>query len=207
MSLRGFLVAVVLASGGLATAANAIGLDVLEGGGSLSSGALTFSDFEVVVSGLQSDLSLYDVSSIAGGIAVTGPIAVSDGAQGDLFLAFTVSADPGLISGVGLSFEGEVSEAGSASSVVETFFEIGDAQLFVFATGGGGLQMSDTLEISPVASLRVFKDILVDSAAPSGQASISRIEQRFVVTPEPAAVVSLGLGLALLAMLRRRQSI
>ena len=102
MSLRGCLVALILASGGFATAANAIGLDLLDAGGSLDSGALTFSDFDVTVTGaLSSDLSLYDVSAITGGIAITGPIDVANGDAGDLFVEFTVSANGGLISGLG----------------------------------------------------------------------------------------------------------
>ena len=89
--------------------------------------------------------------------------------------------------------------------MVETSVDIGNQQLFVFATGGGGGVSTASIDIDPVASLRIAKDILVDSAAPSGQASITLIEQRFAVdTPEPAAAVFLGLGLAGLALARRR---
>jgi hypothetical protein len=129
--------------------ASALSLDALDEGGSLESGALTFSDFDVVVTGaVSADLSLYDVSAIDDGFAITGPISAADGEQGDLFIEFTVSVSSGAISGVGLSFNGAAAGAGSAASVVETFEGISDLELFVFATGGGGLDLIDEADLS-----------------------------------------------------------
>lgn len=151
-----------------APSAQALGLDLLAGGDSLVSGngKLTFDDFEVITSGsVRDDLSLYDVSALSDGIAITGPISAADGAAGDLFIQFTVSStDP--IRGATLRFNGAAAGAGSSASVTETFDEIEDAQLFVFATGAGGLDLSDALRFGEgFTSLRVSKDILVDSAA------------------------------------------
>jgi hypothetical protein len=185
--------------------ASALSLDALDEGGSLESGALTFSDFDVVVTGaVSADLSLYDVSAIDDGFAITGPISAADGEQGDLFVEFTVSVSSGAISGVGLSFNGAAAGAGSDASVVETFEGISDLELFVFATGGGGLDLIDEADLS-ATSLRVAKDILVDSTEGGGIAVISRVEQTFEVVPEPAAAVLLGMGLVGVAFLRRRQ--
>ena len=94
----------------IATGANtawALSLDVLDEGGSLESGDLTFTDFDVIATGAVSDdLSLYDVSAIDGGLAITGPIAAADGEVGDLLIQFTVSSSAGAITGAGLTFNG-----------------------------------------------------------------------------------------------------
>jgi len=200
-----------------------MGLDVLEGGGSLTSGngLLTFDNFDVVTTGsVRSNLALYDVQALADGIAITGPIAAAGGSAGDLFVQFNVSSNSP-ISGAALRFNGAAAGAGSSASVTESFEE-NDGQLFVFATGAGTADRSDSLTFSPgVTELRVSKDILVDSgaprpgndvhpvdgqtdgAAPGGIAVISRIEQHFTA-PEPAALLLLGSALAGLALVRRR---
>jgi hypothetical protein len=197
--------ALAIAVLGLANQAAALGLDLLAGGESLVSGNLTFDDFEAVATGaVSADLSLYDVSAIEGGLAISGPFAAADGDSGDLVLSFTVSTATGAISSTGLRFNGAAAGTGSSASVTETFEGVDDAQLFVFATGGGGLKLSDSLTLTPAASLRVTKDILVGSAESGGIAVISRIEQEFEVgVPEPAAVIGLGMLLVGLAFVRR----
>ena len=81
----------------------------------------------------------------------------------------------------------------SSASVIETFERPANAQLFVFATGGGGERSSDSLALRGATSLRVSKDILVNSSE-SGDARIERIEQHFVPRdlPEPHAWLLLG---------------
>jgi hypothetical protein len=151
--------------------ARALGLDLLAGGDSLVSGngKLTFDDFEVIATGsVSSDLSLYDVSALTDGIAITGPIAAADGDSGDLFIQFTVSSTAP-IRAASLRFNGAATGAGSSASVTETFDELEDAELFVFATGAGGLDLSDALRFGEgFSSLRVSKDILVASAFARG---------------------------------------
>jgi hypothetical protein len=157
----------ILSSLSLATGASALGLDVLSGGGSLTSGngLLTFEDFEVTTNGsVGSDLSLYDVSALSDGIAITGPISAADGELGDLFIQFTVSSSSPITS-ASLRFNGVASGQGSSASVTETFDQAEDAQLFVFATGGGGSDVRDSVRFGEgYTSLRVSKDILVASS-------------------------------------------
>lgn len=149
----------------LAPRAHAMGLDVLAGGGSLTSGngVLTFDDFDVITTGsVRSNLALYDVQALVDGIAITGPIAAAGGNIGDLFIQFTVSSTA-QITGAKLRFNGAAVGAGASASVTESFDEIEDAQLFVFA-GGGAADRSDSVTFEEgVTSLRVSKDILVDS--------------------------------------------
>jgi hypothetical protein len=157
----------VLCSVSLAPGARALGLDVLSGGGSLTSGngLLTFDDFDVIATGsVSSDLSLYDVQALVDGIAITGPISAADGNSGDLFVQFTVSSTQPIVA-ARLRFNGAAAGEGSSASVTETFEEIEDAQLFVYATGGGELDLADAMRLGArYTSLRVSKDILVSAS-------------------------------------------
>jgi hypothetical protein len=150
--------------------AQAMGLDTLAGGGSLTSGngVLTFDDFEVVTTGsVDSDLSLYDVQALVDGIAITGPISAAEGSAGDLFIQFSVDSSAP-ITNASLRFVGAASGAGSSVSVTETFEEVDNALLFVWATSSG-FDLSDSTSFGDgVTSLRVSKDILVDSGNGSG---------------------------------------
>jgi hypothetical protein len=205
--VRATLAALVLALAPL-QGARAAALDVLVGGSSLLSGngLLHFSDFALIATGsVSSDLTLYDVEALADGIAITGPISAEDGASGDFFLQFTVSSSQPIV-GASLAFEGSASRRGSSASVVETFDEAPDAQMFVFVTGAGSHTPGDSVELDGFASLRVSKDVLVDAAKCEGSAAIERIEQRFQTeAPEPAALGLVGAALLGLVASRARR--
>lgn len=196
------------------TAAGALTLaDVTTGGQSFASGngALTFDDFDVTASsGLDPDLTKYTIEVIDDGFELRGPINAADGEQDDLFVAYSVTAAAG-ITGASLFFNGQIlpPTPGVAASIAEDFFDGATlaGSLFVARTGGGLDQPSAALQLAgPVASLRVEKDILVDSlvldggeGGPGAIASISLVRQQFAVVPEPTAVLLVGIGLAGLA--------
>jgi hypothetical protein len=183
----------------------AVGLDVLDAGGTLTSGngELSFSEFDVVRTGsIGSDLSLISVEALADGLAITGPMQASGGAAGDLFIQFRVSSSQPLQS-VSLAMEGDAAGTGSLASVVETFEEPDNIQPFVFTTGGGSERLQDSRALDGVTVLRVSKDIVVDASA-EGQAQITRIEQHFSTTevPEPQGLLILGLALLAVPLVR-----
>jgi hypothetical protein len=188
-----------------ASDARALGLDILAGGGTLTSdnGFLTFSEFEVITSGsVRSDLALYDVSALTDGLAITGPFAAAGGAIGDMFLSFTVTSTKA-ITNASLRFNGAASGAGASASVTESFEEIEDGDLFVYSLGKADRDLVDQGEIDDLTTLSVSKDILVDSGS-SGIAVISRIEQRFTTdAPEPAGMLLFGMAFLGIAALRR----
>jgi len=181
-------------------------LEDLVAGESLTSGngELVFSDFEVFVSGsLNGNLGYYRVVTLDDGFAITGPIAAADGNAGDLLVRYTVtSTSP--ITQAHLLFNGVASGKGSSASVVDTYDEPLDVELFVFSTGEGGKQRTDSLDLEGFTTLRVTKDILVDSKSPGDWVAISWIEQTFTSAPEPATLLLIGLALAAVSGARRR---
>jgi hypothetical protein len=172
-------------------------------------GQLTFSNFEVVATGSLSSLDLTSILIVPTpsgfGFDLVGPISANDGEIGDLLVRFDVWAVLPIVRAL-LSFNGAASEPGSGATVTETFEGL-NVQAFVFATGGGGLDLSDEASIPDLEHLRVTKDILVDSSTLSGapgSAVISVITQDFALIPEPATVLLVLLGLGATLVLRRR---
>jgi len=97
---------------------------------------------------------------------------VADGFSGDLSLIFSIAATSpdAPIAGAFLGFNGAAFGAGSHASVAEDFFAGSDTSeprgdLFVFVTGAGASQKTDSLVFAaPLPLLRsVHKDILVAS--------------------------------------------
>jgi len=183
--------------------------ELVDDGDSFSAGGLVFSDFDATVSGsLPTLLSSYVVEVDESGFTLTGPIGAADGEVGDVRLEYNVATTgPGtFLSGGQLLFVGAASGVGAQANVAELYVEQ-NTSAFVFATGGGGENFVDSVAFTGApTSLRVIKDIQVDSllfspgeASLGGVASVSVVEQSFTVVPEPQTLAMMGLGLAGLA--------
>ena len=185
-------------------------------------GVLTFSAFGVVQTGSLATFNLDNVQIMLTesgfGFSMIGGLSANDGEIGDLLVTFDVLSQLPIV-GAALSFNGAASGIGAGASVVETFQGIND-QVFVFVTGGGGIQLSDQIEfnggIQPsgldgaLLALTVTKDIILDSTlllgGLGGTAEISIISQDFEVIPEPSAGLLGLLGLSALVLVRRLRS-
>jgi hypothetical protein len=192
-----------------------IGLDVLTAGGSFTStdGTLDFSDFAVVINGaLSTDHSDYSVMPIERGFRLTGMIGVADEEVGDLLVFYTVKVNSNfpdiLIHDALLGFNGAAMGEQAQAQVTEQIFGANtiipvkdsfgnDAQLAVFNTGGGGIQLMDHLDLmTPTKELDLAKDVLVETLGIGTSATISLIDQQFSITPEPSTIILLaGVGL------------
>ena len=179
-------------------------------------GTLSFGNFGVLITGvLPADLFQYHVDTngdiISNGIQIIGPIGVAGGNAGDIRLQYDVFSNAGAIVGAELFFNGRAIGSGALANISEEFFTLPGSVLqpgglTVFATGGdGGLsQLVDEIVFDqPVTALRVAKDIQVISDD-GIFASISIIDQRFVVVPEPSTAALLGLGFVGMTLVRRR---
>lgn len=218
------LVASLVAVAGLLGGdAGATSLDVLVGGGTLTSdsGDLLFSNFAATSSGsLSSDLSQYDISALVGqeGVVITGPFSVSDGDVGAMNLEFDVSFLAGglLLDGAGLDFTGTIVDAVGAefTTVSEDLLDgplpggvpiAGDADLAVLALSGSPFVGSDTASFVPVLSFHVLKDISLTTTNTGQTVTITSIEETFSVVPEPGSAALIAFGLLALGSLGRRR--
>ena len=193
-----------------ATPASSLTLMDLNNGASFSSGPITFefATASVVISGaISTDLSNYEVVTIAGGFGIRGPITVADGNVGDIALAFTVQSQV-LIVGASLFADVAASGSGATANVVETIDTgaTGLLEMFVFATGDGGLTLVDDVVFAGATSLFITKDIAVVSTAPGQTATVSIVNQVFTI-PEPASLALLAAGLAGLLIAGRRSPV
>ncbi len=195
---------------GVAAPASALSLGDLNAGDMFTSGngALKFSfgiGSVVVAGSLNSNLDNYLVVTLDNGFRVVGPIGVADGNVGDILLDYSVSATNVLnpIISAHLSFNGSAFGLGSTANIAEDFSN--GESLAVAVTGGGFSQKTDWVDFPATDLLAVvLKDIQVISVDVGHLASISVIDQRFNVVPEPGtAALMLGGGLVGIAALGR----
>ena len=201
---------------GFAGGAQGTTLSDLNGGGSLSVGGLTFSNFSITVTGdIDHNLADYQVLTLSDGFRIKAGIGVFGNQQGDVGLSYDVSAAPGspAVNDIRLAFNGTAEGANSGATVSEDLFGIPGGALIaaanVFAVGSGSSQKVDTATFAPQTSFTVEKDIFVKASDPTfgGLATISLVDQHFSLVPEPGSLVLLGGGLTgLFALGRKRKS-
>ncbi len=196
--------------------------EVIDVGGFTTTSGLTFGDFDATIAG---DLALAVTNDdllltlLADGFQLTGPLSTADGEIGDVLLSFgvfAVSVATG-INGASLLALGVADGNGAQAAVDELILgEPGSHVLGVlrtFDTGaisGDGV-FADAIQFAPQLSIRVTKDIVLDSfligGGPGGSARITFIEQRFTVVPEPSTLAFLGIGLTGVGVIGRRRRI
>jgi hypothetical protein len=150
---------------GLAGSAQGTTLADLNGGASLTVGALTFSDFTITVTGsLDSNLADYKVLTLSDGFRIVGNFSAFSGQQGDMLVSYDVTAPAsGAVNDITLAFDGNAVGAHAGASVSEDLFSGGQsiASAHVFSIAGGSSQKVDTATFAPQTSFTVEKDILV----------------------------------------------
>jgi hypothetical protein len=202
-------VAIALAAG-IPSSARALTLADLDAGGSFSVGALTFSDFDVLVAGdLSADLSAYPVQLLADGFRLTGPLSVLLGEEATVLVSFAVEATAGYaIEGASLFAPLVAAGDGSAALVSDSLLDANGNPLATLlalnVSGGGGPTLSDAASFAGVAKLEVAKVIALTSGV---FAAAPHVDQRFFAVPEPITLVMLGSGLTGLAMAGRRRAL
>jgi hypothetical protein len=215
--------AAILLAFALPAAAGAISVQqVIDDGGFTTSNGITFSNFSVSITGAlagsltAADLELtFEESAGSAGFSLTAPISAADGEVGDVFLSFSVtSAGPAIIGALLSSLNVADGGLGALASVDELIRGSGGALLGVLSTsdtGGPGAGIfDDDLSFAAQTTIRVMKDILVDSSllggGSGGSARISFVSQTFVLVPEPATLLLVAGGVAALGWRRRSRA-
>jgi hypothetical protein len=194
--------------------------ELIDGGGFTTISGLTFGDFDATIAG---DLALAVTSDdllltvLTDGFALTGPLSTADGEIGDVLLSFgvfAVSVATG-INGASLLALGVADGNGAQAAVDELLLGLPGSHvlgvLSTFVTGATAEDgiFADAIQFAPQLSIRVRKDIVLDSfligGGPGGSARISFIEQRFTVVPEPGTLALLGIGLTGVGIFGRRR--
>jgi hypothetical protein len=194
----------------VAGSAHATTLFDLANGQSLTIAGLTYSGFNITVTGsLDPNLADYKVLTLSDGFRIVGGFSAIDAEQGDMLVSYDVSAGTGpAVNDLRLAFNGFAMGPHSAATVTEDLSSGGNpiASASVFAPSNGPSQKVATATFAPQTSFTVDKDIML-KAGDAGLATISFIDQEFSVVPEPGSLVLLGGGLAgLFAFGRKRRS-
>jgi hypothetical protein len=201
-------IALTLALAALAPrGATALTLADLAGGASFSTGGLTFSDFDVTVTGdLSMDLGDYAVQVLGDGFRLAGPLSVVLGDSGTLLISYAVDAAGSVIDGASVLAPGTTIGSGAQAWVGESLLGPGNTplgSLFAYSITGVGSQPSDATGFGPVDHVEVGKTIHVGGGM---FAALPLIDERFAVVPEPLTLLLVGTGLLGLVIAGRRRT-
>lgn len=212
--MQGFRSWLVPIAGAIALAAaapqsaQALTLADLEAGGSFDVGALTFSDFDVLVAGdASADLSGYAVQLLGDGFRIAGPLSTLFDEEATLLVSYVVEASGSFgIGGASLFSPLVAAGDGAAALVSDAIFDADGnplAQLLALSVFGVGSAFSDSASFAEETKLQVVKVVAlgggVFSAAP-------HVDQRFLAIPEPITLAMLAGGLIGLAVTGRRRA-
>lgn len=196
--------ALVLAATGPGEA-RALTLADLDAGASFSVGGLTFSGFEVQVTGdASSDLADYPVQLLADGFRVAGPLTLTLGEEATLLLSYVVEAATG-IEAASLFAPLVAVGDGSAALVSESLLDASGmpiATLLALNVVGGDVALAGATGFAPASKLEVVTVIALTSGV---LAALPHVDQRFAVAPEPLTLVLLASGLLGLALFGGRR--
>ncbi|MEB2345001.1 MAG: hypothetical protein OZ948_09680 [Deltaproteobacteria bacterium] len=187
--------------------ARALTLADLDAGGGFSVGGLSFSDFDVLVSGdVSSDLADYPVQMLADGFRLTGPLSVTLGGEATVLVSYVVEAAAG-IEGAALFSPLVAVGTGAAALVSESLLAEGGgplATLLALSVDGGSSDPSDAAGFAAVTRIEVVKVISLTGTL---LAVAPHVDQRFTVVPEPLPLALLAGGLTGLAVAGRRREV
>lgn len=130
---------------------------------------LSFSDFEVTVTGNQDlDLDLIEIVFEEDGFRLIGPMVVTGSNLLDVVLDYTVSSTERIVA-VELAFTGFAAGGDSSASIAETIDEFPEVALGVFDTADGTLTRDSASLGEGATTLHITKDILLASVEDSVQ--------------------------------------